>query len=193
MLRRIIWTAAVPALALVGLLLPAGAGRSQYTTSTTTTGGGFNASGAGTGLRTPGYYGDFSANGFIPRDTYYRYGSYGPYAASPDTGYPPIFFTSINYPGVYGMHTFGANATVLNVAPETSMIYYPPATRSTYVRTRATAVVPGEEKAAVDVHLPADAELWFDGHKVNLTGGFRQFETPPLTPVKNYHYDVRAA
>src|SRR5262249_51957393 len=117
----------------------------------------------------------------------------GPYEPAPDAGYPPIFFTSINYPGVYGMHTYGPNASVLNVAPATSMMHYPPATRETFIRTTAPNVVPGEQKAVVDVRLPANAELWFDGVKTAQSGGFRQFETPALAPVKDYHYDVRAA
>src|SRR5207249_2609270 len=47
--------------------------------------------------------------------------------------------------------------------------------------------------AHVDVQVPrADAEIWFEGTKTQQTGTFRQFESPPLTPGRDYTYEVRA-
>jgi uncharacterized protein (TIGR03000 family) len=46
--------------------------------------------------------------------------------------------------------------------------------------------------ALLDVRVPANAELWFDGYKSKQTGPQREFRTPPLTTGKKYTYTVRA-
>lgn len=46
--------------------------------------------------------------------------------------------------------------------------------------------------AAVEVRLPGEAELWFDGTKMPQTGDRRLFTTPPLHPGVAYTYDVFA-
>ena len=42
------------------------------------------------------------------------------------------------------------------------------------------------------VHVPADADVWFDGDATKQQGEWRAFASPPLTPGKDYSYDVRA-
>jgi uncharacterized protein (TIGR03000 family) len=49
-----------------------------------------------------------------------------------------------------------------------------------------------DRPARVDVLLPADAELWFEGQRTSQTGSDRVFHTPPLEKGRGYHYDVRA-
>jgi uncharacterized protein (TIGR03000 family) len=44
----------------------------------------------------------------------------------------------------------------------------------------------------VRVHVPAGADLWFEGVRVGKTGDVRDFTSPALTPGKGYLYDVRA-
>jgi uncharacterized protein (TIGR03000 family) len=59
----------------------------------------------------------------------------------------------------------------------------------------STAVLPPPKgnTAVVAVVLPNEyAEVWFDGHKTNMTGSTRVFSTPDLTPGKSYHYTVKA-
>jgi uncharacterized protein (TIGR03000 family) len=52
---------------------------------------------------------------------------------------------------------------------------------------------PSREAAAVlDVRVPANAELWFDGYKSKQTGPQREFQTPRLAAGKKYTYTVRA-
>jgi uncharacterized protein (TIGR03000 family) len=46
--------------------------------------------------------------------------------------------------------------------------------------------------ALVDVYLPRDAELWFDGKRTSQIGDYRTFVTPALTAGKAYSYQVRA-
>src|SRR5262249_8576621 len=46
--------------------------------------------------------------------------------------------------------------------------------------------------ATINVNVPADAELWLQGVKMNLTGAQRQFVTPALGRDRDYMYDIRA-
>jgi len=46
--------------------------------------------------------------------------------------------------------------------------------------------------AAIEVRLPAEAELWFDGTPTAQTGNRRAFTTPALYPGVVYTYDVSA-
>jgi uncharacterized protein (TIGR03000 family) len=46
--------------------------------------------------------------------------------------------------------------------------------------------------ATVEVKLPAEAELWFDGTLTKQTGDRRTFRTPPLSPGLTFTYDVAA-
>lgn len=53
------------------------------------------------------------------------------------------------------------------------------------------AVVDGNG-VTVDVKVPADAEVWFDGGKTGQTGSDRVFHSPALRPGVSYMYLVRA-
>jgi uncharacterized protein (TIGR03000 family) len=50
-----------------------------------------------------------------------------------------------------------------------------------------------EASAQVEVRLPADAELWFNGTKMKTTGASRWFETPSLKVGPRFSYDARAS
>jgi uncharacterized protein (TIGR03000 family) len=45
--------------------------------------------------------------------------------------------------------------------------------------------------AHVTVHVPPDAEVWFNDMKMELTGPTREFFSPPLTAGRRYSYQVR--
>jgi len=110
----------------------------------------------------------------------------------------PIFFTSINYPGVYGSHTIGIQARAMT-ASLPRMRYYLPAngvalrdivplgpTQTVEVTTPSTTV------ASITVQVPANAELYFQGERMTKTGTVRDFVTPALLTSRTYTYDVRA-
>jgi uncharacterized protein (TIGR03000 family) len=48
-----------------------------------------------------------------------------------------------------------------------------------------------DSTVVVEVRVPADAEVWFDGAKTQQTGPTRTFVSPPLTPGTDYSYTVR--
>ena len=50
----------------------------------------------------------------------------------------------------------------------------------------------GADRASIEIRVPADAALWFDGYKSNQVGPVRKFSTPPLKRGQNYAYDIRA-
>jgi uncharacterized protein (TIGR03000 family) len=59
-------------------------------------------------------------------------------------------------------------------------------------RSLAQAAAPGRV-AHVRLDLPrANAELWFNGVRMQGQGTTRTFTTPPLTAGQDYHYVVRA-
>jgi len=51
---------------------------------------------------------------------------------------------------------------------------------------------PTDGRARVQVLVPADAEVWFNGNPTTRRGGQREFESPVLTPGHDYQYEIRA-
>src|SRR5438094_969426 len=51
---------------------------------------------------------------------------------------------------------------------------------------------PAGRPAVIEVSVPSDAELWFDGTKTAQQGPGRVFLSPPLPPGSSYHYVLRA-
>lgn len=49
----------------------------------------------------------------------------------------------------------------------------------------------GSDRASIEIRVPADADLWFDGYRSKQTGPVRRFSTPPLKPGESYAYDIR--
>jgi uncharacterized protein (TIGR03000 family) len=47
--------------------------------------------------------------------------------------------------------------------------------------------------ARVGVFVPADAQVWFDGHETSQPRRWREFISPPLLSGSDYHYEVRAS
>jgi uncharacterized protein (TIGR03000 family) len=49
----------------------------------------------------------------------------------------------------------------------------------------------GNRAVTVNVSVPADAEIWFDGTKTAQTGTARRFVSSPVTPGPDYTYEVK--
>jgi uncharacterized protein (TIGR03000 family) len=142
--------------------------------------------------------------------TYNRYAYYyGPSPLAPYghrhavevTGSPfntPIFMTSINYPGVYGAWTLGGAAQAYNNRG-TAQNYLVASGTTLRLETEPTRALPGPAPvpsstvALVDVYVPADANLWFEGVRMTQGGTTRRFVSPPLIPGQGYTYEVRAS
>jgi uncharacterized protein (TIGR03000 family) len=44
----------------------------------------------------------------------------------------------------------------------------------------------------INVSVPADAQITFDGAKTMQNGAFRAFVSPPVAPGRDYYYNVTA-
>jgi len=85
-------------------------------------------------------------------------------------------------PPTYGFPAAPAYAfSPANNQPITSTSAYSPA-----------AAADSPPSATINIKVPADAEIWFNDAKTTLRGPVRQFVSPPLTPDRNYSYDVKA-
>jgi uncharacterized protein (TIGR03000 family) len=51
---------------------------------------------------------------------------------------------------------------------------------------------PSASTAAIDVKVPAEAILWFQGQKTRQRGSERFFQSPPLMTGKSYDYQIKA-
>jgi uncharacterized protein (TIGR03000 family) len=49
-----------------------------------------------------------------------------------------------------------------------------------------------ERPAVIELRVPAQATVWFNGAKTSQEGADRAFQTPPLPPGSAYLYEVRA-
>jgi uncharacterized protein (TIGR03000 family) len=120
----------------------------------------------GLGFVYPGY----SDYVYSPTYNYYSYGAYDAYPY--DTyGYDTYPYDSDTYMApAYGDLTppsFDAGA------------YAPPAAAADTV-------------AHIQVIVPPDAKVWFNGSLTQATGSDREFASPPLVPGQDYNYDITA-
>jgi uncharacterized protein (TIGR03000 family) len=56
------------------------------------------------------------------------------------------------------------------------------------VQAAPSAVAP----ATIEVHVPTNAEVWFDDTPTDQAGEWRTFTSPPLPPDQVFYYKVRA-
>jgi uncharacterized protein (TIGR03000 family) len=110
------------------------------------------------------------------------YGVVNPYygAVSPYYGYAPSYSYSPN--------------SYEYVAPPV-VAYNPPSAVAQSNSYAPLPVAPAEvapNACLIDVRLPAEAELWFEGDRVNEAGALRRFVSPALEPGKVCTYAVRA-
>jgi uncharacterized protein (TIGR03000 family) len=109
-------------------------------------------------------------------------------------GYYPVGYSyASNWVYPYRVYGYGPYAFGNPAAAGYSSYYFPAETRP----EQGVAPVAYEEEARDNeahllVHVPPDAELWFDDKPTRQRGPDREFNSPPLTPGRNYHYDVRA-
>jgi uncharacterized protein (TIGR03000 family) len=128
------------------------------------------------GLYGRGFYGSYP--GF--------YSGGGGYYSSPYAyGYP-----SADYAPDYG-YGYGATTPLPPLTVESRSSFYP-----SDAAGAETPPVPapdaGDGGAAIVVRVPADADVWFDGNPTKQRGEERVFASPPLTPGREYKYDIRA-
>jgi uncharacterized protein (TIGR03000 family) len=98
------------------------------------------------------------------------------YSNSSSSSYSPPAYYYAPPPSFYAP----ASPNASNISPQRVSNYYTP---SDSLSDRASQV---------SVHVPANAEVWFDGNPTQQRGERRTYVSPPLDSDKALHYDVRA-
>jgi uncharacterized protein (TIGR03000 family) len=178
-LSAILSVAVLPAVSDVGSAAPTGKG-------------GHSSSGHGSGPsvgRGPGPSAGHGTGGA----GYYR-GNYGGSGYYRGNGYGRSYYPGGIYLGL-GLSSYGPSVypdTAYYGSPGVSPSYYysPPA----YGRAPVAPDMPPDEvaRAVIEVRVPPEAEIWFEGDKTTQTGSARTFVTPDVPPGQLFTYDVRA-
>lgn len=141
------------------------------------------------------YRGYYYSNGYWWAYDTYRHGYNPGYYARPY----PVSPHGVS-PGHYGGYVYPAPAPGPGKGIVKSGVVYtypwagpvassPPAGPTTGVVAPAPTVPAPVEIAVL---VPANAAIWFDDAKTTQTGTLRRFVSPPLTPGRDYTYEVRA-
>ncbi len=166
------WLAAATVAALALLLVDVGTSSAQLFRRG---GRGYYGSGVGWGGN---YYGGWGS-GYIP-----MYGGSG-YYPNYVSGYLPSYgYTQPLYQTGYPL---AGNITTL--PGDTTSFYYQPG------MTAGIGVGNGRvdnRSALVEVRVPPDAQVWFDGDATRQRGSDRLYTSPPLDQGQTYSYQVKA-
>jgi len=125
-----------------------------------------------------------------------HYGGYGGYGY----GYGGLGYAPYGYgysPYAYSSpYIYDSSPYVYNTAPmyygDASMGYMPANTSYQSFYPQNSGANQSDNSASIQVIVPPNAQLWFDGTKTQQTGSTRFFTTPPLTNTQNATYEVRA-
>jgi uncharacterized protein (TIGR03000 family) len=120
-------------------------------------------------------------------------------------GYSPSF--SAGYPATYGSYTpsypiyessilpntgyYGAPMSGYGYSPRATGGYYGSLDSENYYATPTNATSTNRP-VHINLRVPADAKVWFDGVPTNQAGTTRSFESPPLPAGREYAYQIRA-
>jgi uncharacterized protein (TIGR03000 family) len=161
--------------------------------------GGFHGGGHFGGFHGGAHFGGSHAGAFRGgfhsgyRPYYHHYGfrnyGYSPYYYNYypySYDYYPYLWSGSAYDSGYA----GSAADVTPYYSEGEAAAAPPA--AGYQSFYSPAPAQPDTSAHVTAHVPAGAQLWFEGTLTTSTGPVREFVSPPLTPGGRYTYDVRA-
>jgi len=197
MKRSTSYVAALGGLAAILLLATAEQSQAQFGLRIGGGGGRGHGGGVSVNIGQPGYYGGGHYGGGYYGGGYYGNGFYhnGFYNNGLYYGSAPYYSNYSSYPYGYGYENYPiqsySNIQSYQVMPPYSnalgsnVSLYPPAS-GTLIGT-----TDDPNSAMIEVTVPANAELWFDGVKTSQTGSTRYFVTPPLTAGKTYTYEIR--
>jgi uncharacterized protein (TIGR03000 family) len=91
-------------------------------------------------------------------------------------------------PAHYGAYSFPGRPTGPGYAsqrPGPTIIR--PHTESTQAESASTAM-----PVHIEIRVAPDAEIWFDDAKTTQSGTVREFVSPPMSPGRDYTYEIRA-
>jgi uncharacterized protein (TIGR03000 family) len=81
-------------------------------------------------------------------------------------------------------------APAAGTAQSTVRSFYPSERAEDYGGLGADST--GNRAIRINVSVPAEAQIWFNGARTVQGGSVRSFVSPPVTPGQDYYYDVTA-
>ncbi|HLN29321.1 MAG TPA: TIGR03000 domain-containing protein [Gemmataceae bacterium] len=116
-------------------------------------------------------------------------------------GYPGYGYYGWDYPSYYGYDSYGYAPDYYSYQPDYYSNYASP--DYSYFGTASGdrfygSVTSGRRSAEdvnsafIDLRVPPNARVLFEGQKTTQTGNFRRYISPALTPDKDFTYDVEA-
>jgi uncharacterized protein (TIGR03000 family) len=116
-------------------------------------------------------------------------GGYGGYRGGYG-GYRGGYYPGIGIGFYYAPYDYGYAPTYLYSSPP--VVVASPGAIPTETADAPSPSDPADGRARVEVLVPADAEVWFNGDPTTQRGAQRHFTSPPLTPGRDYQYEIRA-
>jgi uncharacterized protein (TIGR03000 family) len=137
-----------------------------------------------------GDYGGYRGGYDGYRGGYYRGGRYGYY---PGFGIGIGFYSDPYLYDYAPTYVYGASPVIV-ASPATVVpsIASAPPDAAPSETTESPPPAPTDDRARLQILVPADAEVWFNGSPTTQRGGQRVFESPVLTPGHDYQYEIRA-
>ena len=120
--------------------------------------------------------GNWDTHGSSSRSSFRSYSPY--YYSTYQTSIPQHwgYYSSVSPESYYFSPTIGA--------------YYGSTSAEGYYGT-STAESPRKRPVRVNLRVPSDAKIWFDGSQTNLTGTTRSFMSPPVDVGPEYVYHIQ--
>jgi len=136
--------------------------------------GGYGHGGYGHG----GYgYGGYGYGGFYPGYYGYGGGGYYPYLST------PYYYPAPAYSGIYSVPAYTDDEATPPVVTNTP---FPEESNGIGAVNYTSA-----NAALVEVRVPPNADVWFEGDKTQQKGEDRLFTSPQLEAGRKYSYDVK--
>jgi uncharacterized protein (TIGR03000 family) len=139
-----------------------------------------------------GYSPGFYSYGYVP----YRGGYYGSTWAYPSYswgGYGYSYPRYVSYGNSYSYPSYSLGGYSSSTYSPIDYYSAPGTASGSSYSYGAPASAAARDTALLNVRLPAaDAEVWVEGKRTQQGGTWREYQSPPLNPDKNYIYEVRA-
>jgi len=210
MLRRILFGVSIPAMALGAVLLSTSASLAQGHG-----GGGHGSGGHGGGGHGANWGGGYGGGGGWGRGavgfglgyglgryggfgygypSYYGGGGYGyPSYGYGDSGYAPSYGYNNYYSlGVPAYSTYPSDQQPYGTVVQPGMADYSSAYGLDNGALASAQATQNQNACLIELRVPANAQVWFNGQATRQTGSQREFVSPPLQPGQEYTYTIRA-
>ncbi len=140
-----------------------------------------------------GGYGGYRGGYDGYRGGYGGYRGYGDYRGYRGYGYYPGIGIGIGFYGPYDYgYDYGYGNSPAYLYSQPPVVVAAPNSNTNETAGAAPPAESVDDRALMQVLVPADAEVWFNGNPTTQRGEKRVFESTVLTPGHDYKYDIHA-